>query len=107
MVDDRGQVSPTPREVASVKLTFEDRVLNPLSISAHRLRDAGQTLLVRDVVADEEGPAHRSESVGCIRRLLRGVERPFGKKCSVSFVRLRRLSQFPCYLPPQACRLQH
>jgi hypothetical protein len=47
-----------PRQIRRRELALEHRVLKPIAEPAHRLVDAAQAEVVRDVVADEECVAH-------------------------------------------------
>lgn len=67
MVDDFGELGAKAGEVGAGELAFEDGELEVVAPGAHGLEDAAEAFVVGDVVADEEGVAHR---VHCARQKL-------------------------------------
>jgi hypothetical protein len=58
MLDDPAQLGPASREIPLRELAFENRVLEMVAESTHRLEDLAQPAIVGDVVTDQVGLPH-------------------------------------------------
>ena len=61
MVDHRIELDSKIDEIKAAQLAFEDRILQMIAPAAHDLKDLTEAFIIRDIVGDKVGSAHKEE----------------------------------------------